>query len=106
MTLYDAAWQSFTVYTKLPVRAVMLLGWLLLFVAFGGAVALALGVGRELAFGMLLWFFPLFFALTGLVLISIGVLGEYVLTLREKVMRRPLVVEERRVGFDMPPEEP
>ena len=96
LTLYDAAWQSFTTYTKLPVRAVMLLGVLLLLAALGGAVALALGAGR----GALLWLFPVLLGCTGLVLVSLGVLGEYLLTLREKVMRRPLVVEERRVGFD------
>ena len=105
LTLYDAVWQSFTVYTKLPVRAIMLLGWFLIFAALGGALALGLGVGRGLAPLVLLWLFPLLFLLSGLVLISLGVLGEYVLTLREKVMRRPLVVEERRVGFDAPPEE-
>ena len=37
---------------------------------------------------------------TGLVLLSLGILGEYLLTIRAKVMRRPLVIEECRINFD------
>ena len=30
----------------------------------------------------------------------IGLIGEYILTINQRVMKRPLVVEEERVNFD------
>ena len=32
-------------------------------------------------------------------LIAVGILGEYVLTLRSKIIRRPLVIEQERINF-------
>ena len=33
-------------------------------------------------------------------LIFIGVLGEYILNINQRVMKRPLVIEEERLNFD------
>ena len=30
----------------------------------------------------------------------IGLIGEYILTINQRVMKRPLVVEEERINFD------
>lgn len=38
-------------------------------------------------------------------LFFIGILGEYILSINSRVIRRPLVVEEKRINFDMPEEE-
>lgn len=99
-TLYDAAWQSFSTYTKAPLRLLTVGGFALLVTALGlGGTLLVRGwLGK--AYAPWLWIFPAVFFCTALVLLSMGVLGEYILLLREKVMHRPLVVEERRVGFD------
>lgn len=96
LTLYDAAMQSFTTYTKTPIRLVTLLGVLLL------------GLGASLSSvwlflpprAVLLWLLPVMLMLSGLELGALGLVGEYLLTLRAKVMRRPLVVEECRLNFN------
>jgi len=101
-SLYDAAWQSFTIYTKLPIRLVVVLGGLMLAASLIFGTALLLGTWMGRLWAPWLWLFPVLLFCTALTLISLGVLGEYILTVRDKVMRRPLVVEERRVGFDPP----
>jgi hypothetical protein len=37
--------------------------------------------------------------LAALPLIAVGILGEYLLTLRTRILHRPVVVEERRINF-------
>ncbi len=94
LTLYDAAWTSFTGYTKAPVRLMMVVGISLIFASVvGGIVALALGSSREF---LLLCAIVLLFGVQSAFL---SVLGEYVLMLRAKVVKRPLVIEESRRNF-------
>ncbi len=102
-TLYDAAWQSFSTYTKAPLRLLMAVGFALLAAALGLGGALLVRAWLGKGYASWLWIFPTVLLCTALVVISQSVLGEYILTLREKVIRRPLVVEERRVGFDRKP---
>lgn len=99
-TLYDAAMLSFTTYTKMPIRLLAAMGWLLLAasVFFGGALLMRTWLGK--AFAAWLWLFPVSLFCTALILIFLGILGEYLLTLRSKLMRRPLVIEEQRINFD------
>ena len=99
-TLYDAAWQSFSTYTKTPIRFFTFLGAFFLGASVLGAIALLVLTLTDVLFSPLLWVVPLVAFFGGLNLIAVGVLGEYILTLRTKVTRRPLVIEERRVGFD------
>ena len=40
------------------------------------------------------------FFLGGLQLFFIGLLGEYVLSINTRIMKRPLVIEEKRINFD------
>jgi hypothetical protein len=35
-----------------------------------------------------------------LILIFLGLMGEYILSINQRVMNRPLVVEEERLNFD------
>ena len=98
-TLYDAAMLSFTSYTKTPIRFFTFLGCFLLAASCLGAVACLLfellwwGVGFW-------WLAPIVGFFGSLNLIGIGILGEYVLLLRSKINKRPLVVEELRINFD------
>jgi glycosyltransferase involved in cell wall biosynthesis len=98
-TLYDAAMLSFTTYTKTPLRFFTMLGGLLLGASFVGAAAMLVLLLLEVKFSALLWFLPLIVGCTSLQLLSIGMVGEYILTLRSKIMRRPIVVEEKRLNF-------
>lgn len=101
-TLYDAAMLSFTSYTKIGLRIATIGGFLMsvisLLVAF---VYLVLKLCN--------WYtFPAgnapiligVFVLGSIQLFFIGLLGEYVLNINTKVMKRPLVVEEKRINFE------
>ncbi len=96
-TLYDAAMQSFAGYTKAPLRAAGLLGAIsLLAFAIWGALLLISGITG------LVWLFPTLFLLSGLQLVFLSLVGEYLFLLRSKVVKRPLVVEEERINFGEP----
>lgn len=100
-TLYDAAMLSFTSYTKIGLRLATIFGFIF------SAINMFIAVGYFIA--KLIWWdkFPMgtvpmllgiFF--TGSVqLFFTGLLGEYVLNINTRVMKRPLVVEERRINF-------
>ena len=99
-TLYDAAMLSVTTYTAAPVRAIT---WVGAVGAFAGLVLAAVFVIRGLRgafFDPVWWLFALTCVLFGILAVAIGMLGEYLLLLRGKLLRRPLVVEERRISFE------
>jgi len=100
--LYDAAMLSITSYTKVGLRLATLVGFLCAAVSM--IVALV-----YLILKLIYW--DRFIAGTAPILIGmfllgsvqlffIGILGEYVLTINSRVMKRPLVVEEERINFE------
>ncbi|MBE7087071.1 MAG: glycosyltransferase family 2 protein [Clostridiales bacterium] len=99
-TLYDAAMLSFTTYTKLPVRLAMGMGIFFgILSVLGGITSIILHALK--VFDMTFWGLVCvvgFFAAINLVFIS--VIGEYVLNVKSKISKRPLVIEEKRLNFD------
>lgn len=100
-SLYDAAMLSFTSYTKAPMRIATLIG------VFASAVSLVVAVVYFIL-KILNWgtfpagSIPVLLAvlvLGSLQLTFIGILGEYVLTINSRTLKRPLVVEEERLGI-------
>ena len=101
-TLYDAAMLSFTSYTKIGLRMATFAG--------GICSALSMIVAIIYLIMKLIWWdrFPAGMApmLIGMLFLGsvqlffIGLLGEYVLNINQRVMKRPLVVEEERINFD------
>ncbi len=100
--LYDAAMLSFTSYTKIGMRVATIFGFLTSMVSILIALVylvlkfifwdeFALG-NAPLLIGM--------FALGGIQLFFIGLLGEYIMSINTRVMKRPLVIEECRLNFD------
>ncbi|MDD5832185.1 MAG: glycosyltransferase family 2 protein [Clostridiales bacterium] len=100
-TLYDAAMLSFTSYTKIGLRMA----------TFAGALCSGISLIVALVYLImkLIWW-DRFAAGTAPMLIGmlflgsvqiffIGLLGEYVLNINQRVMNRPLVVEEERINF-------
>lgn len=99
--LYDAAMLSITSYTKFGLRLA----------TFLGAVSCVLSMAAAfvyLVLKLLYWDrFPAGMApiLIGMLFLGsvqiffIGMIGEYVLTINHRVMKRPLVVEEERINF-------
>lgn len=100
--LYDAAMLSITSYTKAGLRLATLIG------AFSGVVSMVVAVVYLVM--KLIWWdrFPAGMApmLIGMLFLGsvqiffIGMVGEYVLSINQRVMKRPLVVEEERLNFD------
>ncbi|MCI8660883.1 MAG: glycosyltransferase family 2 protein [Lachnospiraceae bacterium] len=100
--LYDAAMLSITSYTKAGLRLATFLG------------AVSCGVSLIVAFAYLImkliWWdrFPAGMApmLLGMLFLGsvqiffIGMVGEYVLSINQRVMKRPLVIEEERLNFE------
>lgn len=100
--LYDAAMLSFTSYTKVGLRLATI---------FGGFCSAASMVIAIVYLIMKLMYWERFVAGMAPLLISmlflgsvqiffIGVVGEYILSINSRVMRRPLVVEEERINFE------
>ena len=101
-TLYDAAMLSFTSYTKAGLRLAAIVGFIMsaisLVVAFVYLILKLLYWDRFVA-GMT----PILLAvciLGSVQLFFIGFLGEYVLSINKRMMKRPLVIEEERINFD------
>jgi len=101
-TLYDIAMLSFTSYTKIGLRLATFLG---LFVAVI-CVIIALSY---LVYKLLFWdrfisgLAPMvigIYFLGAVQLTFLGLIGEYILSMNKRIMNRPLVVEEERIGFD------
>lgn len=100
-TLYDFAMLSITSYTKIGLRACTLLGFLI------GTISAVVGIvyliyklkyWETFIAGMAPVTIGMFF-LGGIQLIFIGMLGEYVITMNQRIMKRPLVIEEERINF-------
>ncbi len=100
-TLYDGAMLSVTSYTKVGLRIATFAGAIIGTVSFIIALIYLImkliwwdrfpAGAAPLVIGMLF--------LGAIILFFIGFLGEYVLTINQRVMRRPLVVEEERINF-------
>ena len=102
--LYDAAMLSVTSYTKAGLRLATIFGSICAVVSM--IIALVYLVMK------LIWWdrFPAGMApmLIGMCFLGsvqiffIGLVGEYILSINARVMKRPLVVEEERLNFDSP----
>ena len=101
-SLYDAAMLSFTSYTKIGLRLAVFAGGA--FSLIGFIIALV-----YLVLKLIHWNdFPAgtapiligVFLMSSIQLFFIGLLGEYIMNINRRVMKRPLVVEEERLNFD------
>lgn len=100
-TLYDAAMLSFTTYTKVGLRMATFLG-------FGVAVISSIIAMVYLILKLVLWknfvagtapiLIGMFF-LGSVILIFLGLIGEYILSINSRLMNRPLVIEEERINL-------
>ncbi len=100
-SLYDAAMLSVTSYTKVGLRLATFVGAI--------SCAVSLLVAFIYLIMKLVWWdrFPAGMApmLIGMLFLGsvqiffIGMIGEYVLSINQRVMKRPLVVEEERINF-------
>lgn len=100
-TLYDAAMLSFTSYTKIGMRLAVFVGGIFAFISMMFAII-------YLVLKLIYW--DSFVAgqaptiiivsiMSSVILFFLGILGEYVLTINQRVINRPLVVESERLNF-------
>lgn len=101
-TLYDAAMLSFTSYTKIGLRIATIFGSIMSVLGLIIAVV-------YLILKIVNWdSFPAgnapiligVFVFSSIQLFFIGLLGEYILSINTRLMKRPLVIEDRRINFD------
>ena len=100
-TLYDAAMLSFTSYTKIGLRLATFLGAIAFIVSLIMAVVyliLKLLYWDRFPAGMIPILLGMLF-LGSVQILFIGIVGEYVLAINQRSMKRPLVVEEERINF-------
>ena len=100
-SLFDAAMLSFTSYTKAGLRFATIGGFIAAFISF--CVAVGYGIYKILNWntfnaGMAPLIIGVFF-LGALQLFFIGFLGEYIMSMNNRIMNRPLVIEEERINF-------
>ena len=100
-SLFDAAMLGFTSYTKIGLR----------FATFFGGICIALSaiIGLVYLIMKLIWWdrfaagsIPILLGmlfLGSVQIFFIGIVGEYILSINQRVMKRPLVVEEERLNF-------
>lgn len=101
-SLYDGAMLSITSYTKIGLRICtffgMFVGIMSVLIAMGYLIAKLIWWDIFVA-GMAPILIGMFF-LGALQLFFIGFIGEYILSINQRVMNRPLVIEEERINFD------
>ncbi len=100
-SLYDSAMLSFTSYTKVGLRICTFTGLFCAMVGFIVAIVylvLKIIYWERFTAGMAPAITGLFI-LGSIQLVFIGLVGEYILTINERVTRRPLVIEEERINF-------
>lgn len=99
-SLYDAAMLSFTSYTKVGLRFATFTGFFVGFFSFIAAIVylvLKIIYWERFSAGMIPVLLGMFF-LGGVQLFVLGFMGEYILSMNKRIMNRPLVVVEERIG--------
>lgn len=100
--LYDAAMLSITSYTKIGLRVATMFGAVCSFLSMLIALiylVLKLIMWNEFAAGMAPVLIGMFM-LGSIQIFFIGLIGEYILNINDRIMNRPLVVEEERINFE------
>ncbi len=99
---YDSAMLSFTSYTKGGLRIASVAGGVIAFTSFVIAfiyLILKLVNWNSFNAGNIPILLSVLF-LGGCQLIFIGLLGEYIMSINQRVINRPMVVEEERINFE------
>ena len=101
-TLYDMAMRSFTSYTKVGLRAATFVGFITALTSF--VIALIYLIRKLINWysfdmGMAPVLIGMFF-LGAVQLIFLGLMGEYIISINQRTMKRPLVVEKERINFE------
>lgn len=102
-TLYDMAMRSFTSYTKIGLRMASFFGYIV--AAFSFVIAIIYFIRKLIdweafSFGIPVILTGMFF-LGAVQLIFMGFIGEYIISINQRIMHRPLVIERERINFEL-----
>ena len=100
--LYDYAMLGIVSYSKIVMRLATMIGFLFSFLSFlSGLIYFVYKIIYwELFYiGIAPLIIGVFF-IGSVQLFFIGLLGEYILNINTRIMKRPLVIEEKRINFD------
>lgn len=100
--LYDYAMLGITSYSKIPLRLATFMGFFIALISFVvGMVYLVMKLlyWNSFAVGMAPVTIGVFF-IGAVQLLFVGLLGEYILSINTRILKRPLVVEEERINFE------
>ena len=99
-SLYDAAWLSFTGYTKIGLRLPVIFGAIAASLSFlAEVIYLILSLINESCSAGIALSIGICFLISVQIFFT-GVAGEYILSINERMKKRPLVIEEERVNFN------
>ncbi|MDD6317811.1 MAG: glycosyltransferase family 2 protein [Succinatimonas hippei] len=99
--LYDIAMRSFTSYTKVGLRLASFLGYIVAFLSLLVSfyyLIMKLTHWDDFEVGVPAVIVGLFF-ISAVQLIFLGFLGEYILSINHRIMKRPIVTEKKRINF-------
>ena len=99
--LYDYSMLGITSYSKVPLRLAVFSGSIVAFLSFVlGLVFLIRKIVAwdKFSMGMAPVLIGMFF-LGAVILLFIGIIGEYILNINTRVLNRPLVIEEKRINL-------
>ena len=102
-TLYDLAMIAFTDHTKFFLRALTFLGFFMSIISIIVAIfytTLKLFYWNTFQMGIA----PLvigFFIFNSIILIFLGLIGEYIINILNRIKNRPHVIEKERINFDL-----
>ena len=102
MKLYDAAMVGITSYTKVEIHLASIFGFIIAALSFLVAIVyLILKLCNWYTFnaGIAPLLIGIFF-FGGVQIFLLGFIGEYIAIMNQRIMNRPLVIEEERINFD------
>lgn len=100
-TLYDIAMLGLISHSKLPMRIASFVGFTIGIISIIAAIiylALKILFWSSIPFGFAPIAIGVFF-LMGMMMVMIGILGEYISSINTYLQRRPIVVEKERINF-------
>ena len=100
-TLYDIAMLGLISHSKLPMRIASFVGLTIGFMSIIAAIiylVLKIFYWSSIPFGIAPIAIGVFF-LMGMMMVMIGILGEYISSINKYLQRRPIVVEKERINF-------
>jgi glycosyltransferase involved in cell wall biosynthesis len=100
-TLYDMAMLGITSHSKIPMRLATMIGFALSILSFIASIAFLIAkliFWQYFSLGLAPLIIGLFF-FSSIELFFIGLLGEYVVSINTRIMKKPLVIEAERINF-------